>query len=108
MRSKEAQLEIGNILESNEFYNKPIEDCFLNLCESELNKIEYPLSRSWFNIAEYNKTNAMDYMVSKSGLGLKVFVPLERLSEFRDLIKNLRTTKYYRNLWEKDDKFILG
>jgi Tat protein secretion system quality control protein TatD with DNase activity len=108
VRSKEAQDEILSILESFDFPGNPISDCTLNMNEAELRDYKVSIVRKWFQLSAADIIKARDFMVSRSGLGIKTNVPFTRLSEFRKLIHDLRTTRSYRNLWKDEDRFVLG
>jgi hypothetical protein len=76
--------------------------------EAELRDYKVSIVRKWFQLSAADIIKARDFMVSRSGLGIKTNVPFTRLSEFRKLIHDLRTTRSYRNLWKDEDRFVLG
>lgn len=106
VRSREAQQEVKALLGVLGFPSRECSGCTIDLNSAEAQDLYTPLNRNWFSIST-PRNDLREYLVSKSGLALKLTLSIDRLQEFKQAIRELRK-KYYRNMWLDGDKFIIG
>lgn len=112
VRSVEAQDEVCSYLIGCEFDAEKCEDSTLaskKILEDVLpgdEPLENPRTRAYYNLSQVKEIEK--FLMSRSRLGVRVNFETTRLVEFKDVIKNLREKRLYRNLWAyKKDCFII-
>lgn len=90
VRSKEAVEDISRVLLIHDFYYRVIK------------KNSGDIIRQWFSLLN---TNPLDYLVHDE-FSIQVKVDENNLEKFIDMIKNLRETHSYRNIYQGNDEIF--
>lgn len=104
-RSVVAQLEIYGYFIGKGFDNSSLVEGNVRGMITPTRKTEsnQPISREYFTI----NSNITQYLLSDSTVGIRVSFKINRLLEFKKVLRELRDKLQYRNRYKEDDHFVI-